>query len=132
MTEEKYTFSYEYGDTGVTMTVEQGLDVHQMCAQFENFLLATGYRLREHESIGVTDGDPDAEPPASKTDDYIGSLFEAGSGNHLRFDGANAWADEASRAFDYIGFDGGDAMPAASFVNSGVRGGLSDDTITFG
>jgi hypothetical protein len=104
MTEEKYTFTYECGDTGITMTIGEGLDVHQMCGQFENFLLATGYRLREHESIGVTDGDPDAAP-ASKTDDYIGSLFESGSGNHIRFDGANAWAEEQARAGGYIGHD---------------------------
>lgn len=55
MTEEKYAFSYEYGDTRVELRIGQGLDVHEMCAQFENFLLATGYRLREHETIGVVD-----------------------------------------------------------------------------
>ena len=128
MTEEKYTFTYECGDTAVTMTVGQGLDVHQMCGQFENFLLAAGYRLREHESVGVTDGDPDAAP-ASKTDDYIGSLFEFGSGNHLRFDGANAWAEEAARAKDYIGGDFGDD-PWGVVKLSGVPGGPSDDLIS--
>jgi len=131
MTEEKYTLSYEYGDTGVTMTVGQGLDVHEMCAQFENFLLATGFRLREHESIGVIDGGPDAAP-ASKTDDYMTNLFEAGSGNHLRFDGANAWGEEAVRGRDYIGGDLGDdvwgGQGAVKF--SGVPGGASDDLIS--
>jgi len=128
MTEEKYTLSYEYGDTGVTMTVGQGLDVHEMCAQFENFLLATGFRLRDGESVGITA----ADPLPSKTDDYMANLFEAGSGNHLRFDGANAWGEEAVRGRDYIGGDLGDdvwgGQGAVKF--SGVPGGASDDLIS--
>jgi hypothetical protein len=53
MTEETYTFIYEYGDTHVEMHIGGELDVLEMTEQFENFLLSTGYRLREGQSLGI-------------------------------------------------------------------------------
>lgn len=102
MTEEKYAFSYECGDTRVELRIGQGLDVHEMCAQFENFLLATGYRLREHESIGVVDEMTGAEDPSAGGGDELGATGrylegvagDVGHGSTLKFDGANAWADQ--------------------------------------
>ena len=110
MTQEKYAFSYECGDTRVELRVGQGLDVHEMCAQFENFLLATGYRLREHESVGVVDEmesvAPDNGPDADEEDlNTIGRYLEGvagdvGHGSTLKFDGANAWADQIALRTD--------------------------------
>lgn len=101
MNEEKYTFSYECGDTVVTMELGQGLDVREMCEQFENFLLATGFRLRDGESIGVTDETrdrPDDEMDDRELDedelDSIGRYLEGiagdvGHGSTFKFDADN-------------------------------------------
>ena len=91
--QERYTFTYECGDTGITMTVKQGLNVHEMCEQFENFLLATGYRLREYESVGVVDEFKDV--PESKTDNCTAGMFDFDFGNHFRFGAAHtSWMDD--------------------------------------
>jgi hypothetical protein len=120
--EERYTFTYEYGDVGVTMSVGMGLNVEEMLEQFENFLLATGYRLHEGQSVGLVD-DAAETAPESKVDGYIGGLFDDHSGSVLKFDGAAAWAAGA----DYLHFDGGDARAAATAPKPSY-----DDVISFG
>jgi len=105
--EEQYTLTYEYGDIGVTMNIGSGLSVEDMLAQFENFLLATGFRLPEGQSVGLVQDDA----PESKVEGYIGGLFDDNGADHLRFDGANAWGNEVA------------------VFNFGVRGGMDDDII---
>jgi hypothetical protein len=105
--EEQYTLTYEYGDIGVTMNLGMGLNIEEMLEQFENFLLATGYRLPEGQSIGLVD-ETAAE---SKVEGYIGGLFDDNGSDHLRFDGANAWGNEIT------------------FYGSGGPGGMDDGTI---
>lgn len=105
--EEQYTLTYEYGGIGVTMNLGMGLNIEEMLEQFENFLLATGYRLPEGQSIGLVD----ETASESKVEGYIGGLFDDNGGDHLRFDGANAWGNEVA------------------VFNSGVRGGMDDDIL---
>lgn len=105
--EEQYTLTYEYGGIGVTMNLGMGLNIEEMLEQFENFLLATGYRLPEGQSVGLVDETADE----SKVEGYIGGLFDDNGADHLRFDGANAWGNEVA------------------VFNSGVRGGMDDDII---
>lgn len=81
--EEQYTLTYEYGDICVTMNVGMGLNVDEMVEQFENFLLATGYRLPEGMKLGIVN----EEPEAPKVDQYLGGLFDDESGSHFKFDG---------------------------------------------
>ena len=89
--QERYTLTYEYGDTGVTMRLGMGLGIDEMAEQFENFLLATGYRLPDGLHIGIV-GDSEDSP---KVDSYIEGLFDDDSSNYFRFDGANAFNDSA-------------------------------------
>lgn len=105
--EEQYTLTYEYGGINVTMDLGMGLNIEEMLAQFENFLLATGYRLPEGQSVGLVDETADE----SKVEGYIGGLFDDHSGNVLKFDGADAWGNEVA------------------VFNSGVRGGMADDIL---
>ena len=119
--EEQYTLTYEYGDIGVTMNIGQGLNIEEMIDQFENFLLATGYRLPEGQSIGLVE----ETATKSKVEGYIGGLFDDNGVSYPPFDGANAWSN--SVAADWLNFDGGDAP--VGIHNSGVRGGMDDDII---
>ena len=89
--QERYTFNYEYGDTSVTLRLGMGLSIDEMAEQFENFLLAAGYRMPDGLHIGLI-GDDTSEPI---TDKYLGGLFDDDSGNHFRFDGAHtSWMDD--------------------------------------
>lgn len=87
MTEQElYTLNYEYGSTSVTMRLGMRLNIDQMIGQFENFLLATGYRMPDGLHLGLVRND---------IDKYLRGLFDDDSGNHLRFDGAHtSWMDD--------------------------------------
>ena len=89
--QELYTLNYEYGSTSVTMRLGMGLSIDEMAEQFENFLLAAGYRMPDGLHIGLV-GDDTSEPA---TDKYLGGLFDDNSSNHFRFDGSHtSWMDD--------------------------------------
>jgi hypothetical protein len=100
--EEKFTFTYTFGDRNVVMTLGMGLNLDEMCEQFENFLLASGYRLDAGEHVGLVDDDfpgERKEKEKEKAEDPA-PLYHSSPNTYLKFDGNHTdWATDDTVIF---------------------------------
>lgn len=102
MSNGKFTFMFEDPEGfGISMTCKEGKDIEEMLEAFEDFLFACGYRLQEGKVLAISDD---------------GVPSDSGHGAKYKFepDSTLLW-------------DSG----MGSFLNSGVRGGMANDIISF-
>lgn len=98
----RFTFNYEDDEGfGISMSCKEGKDIEEMLEAFEDFLFACGYRLEDGKVLGITDD---------------GILSDSGHGSEFKF------GPETTFHWD---------SGMGSFLNSGVRGGMASDIITF-
>ena len=112
MTQTKFVFSYtETRDfeeaLEVTMEVPERT-IEEMCEYFQRFLIATGYIFDEGEHIKLVKKEV-GHPPGCGSD-------------VITFN-----TDGSPFAYDF----GGDTTLPDFWVNSGVRGGMAEDIISF-
>jgi hypothetical protein len=115
-----YTASYGVSEADVEMKIDNDTPPNEILAYFQRFMVAAGYVFDEGETIKfVNDRTPIFNFPES---------FKIGE------DSLNVKNENQYDFWDDDGFSlVGNPYPCPSaFTGSGVRGGMSEDIITFG